>query len=394
MSADTTGKEERTDGANTVEGLRQLLLQRLLGGEFADGARFYSVREVAQWPGATAHLAQRVLAQLCREGYLESVPKKGLFVRTSSKRGRPVDEQSWRTLVLIIPHTASRQWIDLTLPHLLQMIERLTWRVEVLNAPANYQENGGFWFAEQVISRRPTAAVWLFPVPQEMLLVRYLVASGITTVTYNRDYSQTGALGVVTSIDDVTRRLFDELYDIGKRRFAVLAVEKTSPTIAAFPQIVVARARERGIEDVQVVTLAQSEGGEVRPAMRQRVTELLEGPNRPDAVLCAELYSLFALELWLADNRDVRVPQDLGVASFDRVERSGIVRIIPPIPNAEMDHETMLHNAMEMIEEELAGRRVEPKVRFIPALWIELGDAPSVPAATSDADSAHAIAAT
>ncbi len=378
---DNFDRSEKGTSIDGVEGLRQALLQKLLSGEFADGSRFFSVREVAQWPGATAHLAQRVLAQLCREGYLESVPKKGLFVRAAAKRTWPTEGRVWRTLVLIIPHTASRQWLDISLPHMLRVIDRRQWRVEVVNAASNYHETGGFSFAEHIIARRPTAVIWLFPFLQDMLMVRYLVVSGIPTVTYNRDYSTTGAMGIIASVDTVAGELFDELYNAGKRRFAVLSVEKPSPSIEAFPEAVRRRARERGVADVQHVTLGQSASGQVMPEMRRRITDLLEGPNAPDAVLCAELYSLFAVELWLADNRQVRVPEDLGVASFDRVERAGVVRILPRIPNAEMDHETMLRTSVEMIEEELAGRRVEPKVRTVPALMVDKTELAEMPAA-------------
>ncbi len=86
--------------------------------------------------------------------------------------------------------------------------------------------------------------------------------------------------------------------------------------------------------------------------------------------MCAEVFTLFGLELWLAEHRDVRVPDDLAVASFDPVERHSVVRVLPPIPNAGHDHPAMLRAALELIERQRRDGLPGEAVRRVPAVMI------------------------
>src|SRR5271165_2687060 len=96
--------------------LRSRLIERILSGQFSSGERFYSVRDVAKFPGATAHMAQRVLQDLCKTGYLESVPKRGLFVRGARNQSRQVEGTvSWRVLLLLVNPDTDRIRLDETL---------------------------------------------------------------------------------------------------------------------------------------------------------------------------------------------------------------------------------------------------------------------------------------
>ena len=216
-------------GEDAVQALKRQLLEKLLSNKFSVGSRFYSVREVAQWPEATTHLAQQALQLLCREGYLESVPKKGLFVRGGPKRDRPSPHGAWRLLALLIPPGSNRRALSEWIPTFYDLIDPDIWRLEPIYLPDDYTRQGGFPTAENVLKRHPTAIIWLMPAPTDMMMIRYFITSGIPTVTYNRDFSSTGAMGLVADVSGVVRAMFNQLYEQGRRRFAVVAVDRPSP---------------------------------------------------------------------------------------------------------------------------------------------------------------------
>lgn len=359
------------NGDNAYQALRRALLDQIIGGQFPAGARFLSVREVARWPGATAHLAQRVLQELCREGYLESVPRKGLFVRGQAQRVRPAASGA-RLLLFIVPPGAQQSRVNQMLPGMSQVLDPANWRIEVVFLQPDYNANGGFQFAELLISRHPSAIVWAMPGTEDMLMIRYLVTSGVPVVTYNRDYSQTGAMGVVADVANVARKLFEIVWNEGRRHLACIRIEKASPSIQQFAETIRATAQEFGLghDDFREIRLPYDELSFPSQEVYDRIVALMSGPDRPDGVLCAESFSLLALEHWLSEHPDVHVPDDLSVASFDRARLDEYIRAIPPIYTADFDQPAMMAAAIEMIEQQLAGRRLEKLVRVVPAVLV------------------------
>lgn len=359
------------DGDNAYQALRRTLLDQIISGQFLPGGRFHSVREVARWPGATAHLAQRALQELCREGYLESVPKKGLFVRGQTQRVRPPASGA-KLLLFVVPPGAQQSRVNDMLPGMSQVLDPSNWRIEVVFLQPDYNANGGFQFAELMISRHPSAIVWAMPGAHDMLMIRYLVASGVPVVTYNRDFSQTGAMGVIADVSEVARKLFEIIWNEGRRHLACIRIEKQSPSIRQFAETIRTAAEEHGLgeDEFREVTLPYDELSFPSQEVYDRIVSLMSGPNRPDGVLCAESFSLLALEHWLAENRDVRVPDDLSVVSFDRARLDEYIRVIPPIYTADLDQPAMMAAAIEMVEQQLSGRRLEKLVRVVPAVLV------------------------
>lgn len=358
------------DGETAYQALRRALLDQIISGKFPAGARFHSVREVARWPGSTAHLAQRALQELCREGYLESVPKKGLFVRGSTQRVRPPTSGA-RLLLFLIPPGAQQSRVNEMLPGVSQVLDPAIWRIEVVFLQPDYNQNGGFPFAELLISRHPNAIVWAMPGTNDMLMIRYLVASGLPVVTYNRDFSQTGAMGVVADVSEVARKLFEIIWNEGRLQLACIHIDKQSPSIRQFAQTIRDAAEEYGLgDDFHDLTIPYDELMFPSQEVYDAIVSLMSGPDRPDGILCAESFSLLALEHWLAENPDVRVPEDLSVASFDRVRLYEYIRVIPPIYTADFDQPAMMAAAMDMIEQRLCGRRLEKLVRVVPAVLV------------------------
>jgi DNA-binding LacI/PurR family transcriptional regulator len=173
----------------------------------------------------------------------------------------------------------------------------------------------------------------------------------------------------------------------------VLSIDRPSPSIRQFPEAVATAAEAAG-PDVRlrhVLLPFDDDASFPNPVAAARVDALLDAilhspttvigngedgagtdtpPFIPDAVLCAESYSLHAVEAWLARHPEVRVPDDMAIASFDRIPTRHVVRVLPAIPRADFDNATMMRTAIEMIEQDLGGRRVEPKLRRVPAVVI------------------------
>lgn len=358
------------DGERSYQALRRQLLDQIVSGKFPVGTRFHSVREVARWPNATTHLAQRALAELCRDGYLESVPKKGLFVRGQAQRVRPPTAGA-KLMLFLVPPGAFQSRVNEMLPAISPAIDLARWRMEVVYMQPDYDHAGGFEFAELLIARHPSAIVWLMPQASDMLLVRYLVSSGVSVVTYNRDFTQTGAIGVVADVSDVAGKLFDAVYDQGARRIACLSIDKVSPSIRQFVDVAVHRAAERGMNGpLRTTYLPYSEAKFLTDEVHQRVDDLMSRPDRPDGIVCAESYSLLALEWWLSEHPEMRVPEDLAVASFDRQISDSVVRVMPPIYRGDFDQLGMMEAAIELVEMQLGGRRIESPLRVVPAILL------------------------
>jgi len=360
-------------GDEMYKRLKEKLLEKVISGVFAPGERFHSVRDVAQWPGATVHLAQRALQDMCKEGYLESVPKRGCFVRSHANRVRTNNRHDpWKVLLVVVNPGTNRVRFDEMLPAVANNFNSDTWRMEVYYLKDNYLEEGGFQFSQSVISRHPTAILWMMPRQENKLLVRSFVSAGIPVVTYNRDFTDAGALGVVCDVSGVAGDLFRVVWGAGKRRMVIFSIDRDSPSIQQFPNAALEAARQVGVDDgVEHILLPfrEPEGNHsVEGEMFAKVNAVMSQPNRPDGVLCGESFSLKCVEMWLSQNRDVRVPQDLVVASFDRQIQDNVVRILPTVPCGNMDHDAMARQVYEFVELELAGKRVEPKLKGISAI--------------------------
>jgi DNA-binding LacI/PurR family transcriptional regulator len=358
--------------AEGYQALRRRLLDKLIGGGATPGSRFYSVREVAAWPGATAHLAQRALAELCREGYLESVPKKGLFVRGQGRRNGNGDTQNGAQLLLfLIPPGSNQPRVNEMPPVLGAALDPSRWRMEVVYMKADYDADGGLAFSQLLLSREPAGVLWLMPKPSDAMLIHHLTRNGLPLVTYNRDFSRAGAMAVVADVADVARHLFDSVWSEGRHRVACVSVDRPSPSIRQFADTVARCAAERGVGGTfRHLLLPYDDDNFLTDRVLREFDGFMAAEPRPDAIVCAESFSLLALEHWLVDHPGVRVPRDLAVASFDRQRTDPVVRVIPPILTADFDQLGMMTTAIEMLERAIAGRRSDTLVRKVPAVLL------------------------
>lgn len=227
---------------------------------------------------------------------------------------------------------------------------------------------------------QPHAVIWCFPRACDVAIIRSLVAAGIPTVTYNRDFRFAGAGGVVADVTDVVQTQFNHLWDLGKRRFAVLSIDRPSPSIRQYRAVASELASGAGI-DHHFTELIFAYRGIQRPSERmiQRIDVLMSGPDAPDAILCSDIFSFRGLEVWMATHREVRVPEDVAVATFDPIPYANVQRLSHQVPFAMMDHRAMLAGAIRLLEAQLTGDASEPPLLRIPAIMGNHAPTPPLP---------------
>lgn len=215
----------------------------------------------------------------------------------------------------------------------------------------------------------PSGVIWFLPRAGDAAAIESLAATGTPVVTYNRDFRFTQSDAVVAEVGDVVRTQFNHLWNLGKRRFAVLTVDRPSPSIRQYRTAAHELATTAGVSH-RFTELTFTYTGIQRPseAMIQRIDALMTGPDAPDAILCGDIFTFRGLEVWLAKNRHVRVPEDIAIATFDPIPYTNVRRLNQQIPVAMMDHSAMLAAALRLIEARIAGTSAEPQLLRIPAI--------------------------
>lgn len=274
------------------------------------------------------------------------------------------------SLVVVIPPDNPRSHVASALTHLDRLVNGTRWQVKPVFLEDDADDASGWpWMADGVL---PKGVIWYYARLADLAMIESIAGAGIPIVTYNRDFRSIGASGVVADVTDVARRQFEALWNAGRRRFAVLGVERPSPSIRQYCCTISAEASTRGtIDQFQHVRLHYSATQRPNERMMARINQLMSQPQRPDAVLCADLFSFRGLELWLATNRQVRVPEDLSVATFDPVPFNHSQRLGRSILAGMMDEGRMLAEALKLIERKLVGDLLEPVVVSVPALMAD-----------------------
>jgi DNA-binding LacI/PurR family transcriptional regulator len=201
------------------------------------------------------------------------------------------------------------------------------------------------------------------------------------TVTLPQEFA--AAVGVMINCreanDRVTSLVPDEvgaaheitsyLIDAGRRNIAFINL----------PGLLAGDLREVGFRQAMTETGLDGAGARVLPAVRRatysdrapslvvtHVTELLSGPNRPDAILCGN--DRVAMEVYAALRRvGAEIPDDVAVASFDnQVDIAS--RLDPPLTTMALPHRTMGRMAANIL---LAKDAVPGEVRKLPFQLVE-----------------------
>lgn len=271
-----------------------------------------------------------------------------------------------KRLLVIIPPDNPLGKVNMLLRNLDAQVDHARWSICPMLLEENYRSIGLEPLRSAV--EDADAVIWWYADPKDEARVRALARGGRPVVTYNRDFPNSGAMGVVADVAAVAHAQFRRLWDIGKRRLAVVAVDRPSPSITQYVRIMEQLARAAGEEcDFRTLLLPYSPAHRPTPRVMAMVAAMMDGWPHPDGVLCAEIFSFHAVESWLALRPHVRVPEDVAVAAFDHINRPNVVRLMGNMPNACHDEPAMVRAAMGMIESRLAGEAV-PRISRVPAV--------------------------
>ena len=199
-----------------------------------------------------------------------------------------------RPIIVVIPPDNPRSHVAAMVAPIKSLLKDSDWTSQLLFLDDHTDAAGGPQWQHD--TDQPHAVIWCFPRACDVATIRSLVAAGIPTVTYNRDFRFAGAGGVVADVTDVVQTQFNHLWDLGKRRFAVLSIDRPSPSIRQYRAVASELASKAGISH-HFTELTFAYRGMQRPSERmiQRIDVLMSGPDAPDAILCSDIFSFRGL---------------------------------------------------------------------------------------------------
>ncbi len=279
-----------------------------------------------------------------------------------------------RPLLVVIPPDNPPRQVACFMETLDSLLKGTAWSPQVVHLDLEINHSTSWpWQHDGLL---PRAVIWYYARPQDLAMIESLASSGATVVTYNRDLRFLGASAVVADVEAVVRTQFEWLWEMDKRRFALLSTDRPSPSIQQYGKVARDLAVQHGAgDDFRWVSLPYTATQRPSDEMIQRIEALMAGVPRPDAVMCADIFSFRGLELWLARNRHVHVPQDLGIATFDSITCINVQRLKRQILAGRIDQPRMLAHAIRLIEDSLAHKPVNPQIVRIPAV---MDDAPHI----------------
>jgi LacI family transcriptional regulator len=179
-------------------------------------------------------------------------------------------------------------------------------------------------------------------------LVDYIGKAGLQAVLVNRA-DETGRLPAVVSDDRLAMKLaVDHLVSLGHRRIAHLAGPQNVPTGVGRRQGVEQALRDRGLE---LASVEECEGYS-REAGRAAMQRLLDGRERPQAVVCCnDLVALGAYDV--LRERGIRVPQDISITGHNDMPLVDMVD--PPLTTIRLPHRELGWRSAEMLFAEIDG---------------------------------------
>jgi LacI family transcriptional regulator len=160
-----------------------------------------------------------------------------------------------------------------------------------------------------------------------------------------------------------TEYLLDHLVDLGHRDFAAIVGPKEISSARMYATTLRRIAKKKGLRLNQVLSCNYRHDGGM-----QSVSALVQDPNFPTAILCAnDLIALGAISA--LEKAGMRVPQDVSIVGFDDIVFARLAR--PPLTTAAVPREEIGALAFQMISKMVARKRPIGESRVItPALVV------------------------
>jgi len=193
-------------------------------------------------------------------------------------------------------------------------------------------------------------------------LVSEVAQRGTPLILFNR-YVR-GAQASAVCCDNVAggQLVADKLIEAGHRRLAYIAGKHNTSTNVD---------RERGfterLREIDGGKLLREAGEYTYQSGYDAAKRLLERPERPDAIFCAnDITALGAIDA--ARDLGVSVPEQLSIVGFDDIPAAGWTAY--SLTTVRQPVNTMIDLSVRMLLERIAAPETDPAITFVPGKWV------------------------
>ncbi|MEF2070683.1 LacI family DNA-binding transcriptional regulator [Consotaella aegiceratis] len=280
------------------------------------GPGFVSAQEVARLAGVSRSAVSRTftpgasVSKETRSRVMEAADRLGYTV---NHLARGLIRQKTGIVCLVVS--------DISTPHLSQIVDELTWRLQeadkvamVINASGRLEKIEDA--VRQTLNYRAEATVVLSGTPDESI-IGTCVESGQRLILLNRQEAAGGPINIAIDNEAAAREALQTFLKAGRRRPAVLSSGAGTPSLVGRERSFIEAAHAAGLE-----VAVWHDGPTAHASGRAGGRFLLGLDNPPDAVFCVT--DLLACGFMDAARYEfgLAIPEDVCVIGFDDIEQA------------------------------------------------------------------------
>ncbi|MEV5703747.1 GntR family transcriptional regulator [Actinoallomurus sp. NPDC052274] len=336
------------------------LLAAIAAGEYAPGRPFVTQREICERFNVSHATAVRALNELAAEGYVVRRRGQGTFV--AERSSAPASDAADRTIACVLQFQGPH--IGQLLAGVEEVCAELGYRLFLNHSEGDPAREEKALF--QALEHRVDGII-VYPADGTAVLSPYAEARrrGVPLVMVDRYRPDLAHDAVVADNFAAGRDLTNALIDAGHRTIATLWDETDVTSVRDRLAGHIQALREHHIPIRQDLTVLRPYYGQSDETRRALLAELLEGPQPPTVLLCANGYTLAtAAEDLIALGREI--PGDVDLAGMDT---AGPFNVLPltaaaiSLPSREMGR-----RAMRLLHERITepGGAARPELVVLP----------------------------
>jgi len=199
--------------------------------------------------------------------------------------------------------------------------------------------------------------------------VEKVASRGIPAVMVDNQINSMKLDAVVADNEGGTYAAVTQLIKSGHKRIAYLARSEKRYSFSQRCEGYKRALRDNGLPvDEKMIIFGREDETEADPTGYNWMKPILEGRNRPDAmVMCNDVNAILAINM--LKSTGLSVPDDVSVVGFDNIELSE--HFIPSISTVNINKEEMGKKAVELLLDAVAGKSTGPSTVIMPSEYIQ-----------------------
>ncbi|MGB8355134.1 MAG: GntR family transcriptional regulator [Chthoniobacteraceae bacterium] len=314
--------------------VRQILRDQILS-EFQEGHRFYTEREIMRTLAVSQATTRRALQDLVTEGYLETDPRRGFFVKR---------REELRYVGLITPTSGSR------------MAEAHAEYSDVCRRHGYTLDVHGFHKGENVknilgvIRHKPVEEriiITGLTVELTLELSNCLFTEGYQHVVVGAKMSSFKGGSISMDHDSEVDQILNHLTGLGHERIVFIVNEPKNLLFTSLrSEAVRQKLAERKLTKAQLIFCDTPQWGDSFEAAYKKTDAIMQSKPAPTAIVPLSGVGAWAVMRY-AIKHGIKVPQQLAIASFDPMMNADIL----PVPLTELmfSHEERAEKALNLL---------------------------------------------